>query len=131
MLCLGFISDPGKVVLTEDLVGKENYSAVDIACFATIHCQFTDGVKKQDVRKVAHAATRSARLNQKRLQTRQFATLMKVSKAGGACGLAVSHSGVTAAAIFDPKTYKPGMRQELGARLKDLGCNFIHGFNPC
>ena len=129
MVCLGFVSSPDETVLTESLVGHEGYTTTEVQTFVGVVDDAERGIALRRADLVAKAATKSARLNQFRLETRNFDELVRLSSKCGALGLGVSHSGVVAAAIFDPRT--PDLAQRMGFLadgLVQLGCDEIEPF---
>lgn len=129
MACLGFVSDPTSTVLTESLVGGEAYTKSEAIEFSKVISEIKRGISLSRVDMIASAATKSARLNQFRLPTRHFEELVRISIAAGALGLAVSHSGVTAAAIFDPFTSDLiGRARWMASCVYELGCAEIDLF---
>jgi len=129
MKCVGFVADPTTTVLTESLIGRESYSAEEAITFARIIKRAKRGIELSRVDLFAKEATESARLNQFRVPTANFNELVRIANHSGALGLAVSHSGVTAAAIFDPGTAELEHRTRwMASCLKELGCAEIETF---
>ncbi len=114
MWCLGFNTHPGQTVLTEELASRTQYGSAEEASFRDILDRASAAIESGCLTELARAATDSARLNQERLPTHHFVELVRATRGAGAAGLAVSHSGTVAAALFDP-----GLA-DLGSRLADL-----------
>lgn len=129
MTCLGFVTDPTTTVLTESLIGCERYTAEEAIAFSRIITRAKRGIMMSRVDLIAKAATESARLNQCRVPTAHFNELIRIANHAGALGLSVSHSGVTAAAIFDPTESELGHRTRwMASCLQSLGCTEIETF---
>lgn len=60
-----------------------------------------DGLKKQDVREIAAAATLSSAAQQKVLPRGEWGLLLNAREISGALGIAVAHSGTASALIFN------------------------------
>lgn len=123
MTCLGFNAAPGVSVETEGLIGRESYTEEEVSEFASILRQAENGIRKKRVDIVASASTQSASLNQQHVALPNFVSLVRICREEGAFGLACSHSGTVAAAIFSP--YMSGIAshlEKLAKRLAHEGC---------
>ncbi len=130
MECLGFVTDPDAIVLTSGLVGRENYSADEIASFRQILRVAKRGIEARRVDLIAEAATESALLNQQRVVTRRLGDVLLIAKEAGAKGISVSHSGVVASAIFDPGTPDLASRTNwASACLRGIGAADVRPFS--
>lgn len=129
MLCLGFNTQPGKMILTEELAARTSYTPAEEASFQRILSQATSAIESGNLTALGRAATDSAYLNQDRLPTPHFAELRKLAFDAGGVGLAMSHSGTVGAILFPPKMGDLGRRLAYVFRaLTGLGCGNVAPF---
>jgi len=131
MACLGFITSPGKTVLTESLIGNEQYTSTDSYEFKKILTMAVTAIQSQRLDLLAKAATESGRLNQKNVPISKYDDICISATENGALGVAVSHSGTVCAALFDPTN--PCLwdkMKSLAEELKSLGCIDFQPFTP-
>ncbi|MCO6180832.1 kinase [Ciceribacter sp. RN22] len=97
---VGFVSPKDAAV---DTLGSApaHYDSSDIESFRVLRGLARHAIAKQDAGLLGHVASASARINQHHLPKRQFEDLVGLSKAVGACGIQVAHSGNLMGVLFD------------------------------
>ncbi len=129
MMCLGFNTAPGQVVLTAELAKRTTYSMAEESTFERILLRATGAIESGNLEDLATAATDSARLNQERLACRNFESIVQLAQEAGALGVSISHSGTVATAIFAPTVAGHDPRVlSLTEALRALGCDAISPF---
>ena len=129
VICVGFYTSKA-AVQTSSLVGRENYTNVEIDHFAIILDMAINAIRLGSLELLAKASTMSAIANQHRVPTHGLDDLRKITDDFSAAGLAVSHSGVAATLLFAPEIFCHVSWHALFRRLKKIGCFGLSIFSP-
>lgn len=127
-LFLGFNSDLGREVITENLIGEEAYTLEEASTFEEILNAACQAVEAGSIERLAEASTASAELNQHRLPTRGWRELKNVAAAVGALGISLSHSGTVGALIFGAEAGHRRLDDTIGILDRVLGYGGLEVF---
>jgi len=130
---LGFVTQPGVIVSTDDLARKQAQVKplqADVDSFAAILQQLDYAIRTGSARGVAEAATASGTLNQRHCRILHWDRLLALAGKVGALGVSCSHSGTAAALLFEPDAELSTRILEASAVLREMGAAYIHEFRP-
>jgi uncharacterized protein involved in propanediol utilization len=98
------------------------YCDWELQCFRALTGTLRRAIRTGDPNLLGRVATASAEISQKRLPKPAFNDILSISRAHGACGVQVSHSGTVVGLLFDAHAAMAGARIDASARdLASIG----------
>lgn len=85
---------------------QDDYSGQDLETFAEIVAQFEKGVRTKSLRDIGEACTKSALLNQQRLEKPYLEILTSLSEQFGGLGTVIGHSGTVIGIIYEKENFQ-------------------------
>jgi uncharacterized protein involved in propanediol utilization len=101
MLVVGCDTDPARGGVDTLAFRPPEHTPAEVASFRVLVGLLRHALATRSVALLAQVAQASARINQRYLPTRGFATLCRTAREAGGLGVQVSHSGTVAGVIYD------------------------------